>query len=133
MLIAVHVPTYTEARRVDSLIAIIAAIAIFGFATLYSFGLRPIRELGVASACGVGVLLVLAVFFLPALDLLGSARLVSPVLPARPSHLGRHFASLLERLVSWCARVAAWLTVGTRPWAVVGVVCGPFAIVALLF
>jgi predicted RND superfamily exporter protein len=78
-------------------------------------------------------LLVLAVFVLPALDLLGSARPVAPALPTRPSYLGRRFAALLERLVSGCARVGAWLATGGRPWAVIGVVCGLFGLVALLF
>lgn len=91
---------WQQAGSVDGLIATTAGIAVFGFATLWSFGLKPIRELGVASALGVVWLLVLAVFFLPALHVLGGGRLVSPAKKGEAcfAPTGGLFDEALERL-----------------------------------
>lgn len=121
------------ARSVDSLLATTSGISAFGFVTLWSFGLTPIRELGLTAALGVVWLLILAVFFLPALDLLagGTQKLAAP-LHARATGFAAT-QRMLERLSAGCLRAAAWLTGGKRPWGVMGGVCGLFAVVALLF
>lgn len=62
------------ARSVDGLIATTAGISAFGFATLWSFGLKPMRELGVSAMIGVGWLLLLALFVLPAFDIVTASR-----------------------------------------------------------
>lgn len=126
---------WQQAGSVDGLIATTAGIAVFGFATLWSFGLKPIRELGVASALGVVWLLVLAVFFLPALHVLGGGRLVSPAKKGEAcfAPTGGLFDEALERLASSCQRVAAWLSQGQKPWGIIALVCGLFTVVAVLF
>jgi len=122
---------WQRARSVDSLIATTAGIAVFGFATLWSFGLKPVRELGVASALGVMWILLLAVFFLPALDsLFGKEDLFSAT---RSKRFGRFFDRILEYLVSGCSCAVAWLTEKRRPWGVVGFICALFVVVAFLF
>lgn len=126
---------WQQAGSVDGLIATTAGIAVFGFVTLWSFGLKPIRELGVASALGVVWLLVLAVFFLPALHVLGGGRLVSPAKKGEAcfAPTGGLFDEALERLASSCQRVAAWLSQGQKPWGIVVFVCSLFTVVAVLF
>jgi predicted RND superfamily exporter protein len=123
---------WQKARSIDGLIAATAGIAVFGFATLWSFGLRPIRELGLASALGVVWVLLLAVFFLPAFHLLGGKESVSPSV-TKPTRVRRSFNRALERLVSVCSRAATWLAVGGRPWGVFTLVCGLFGVTAFLF
>jgi predicted RND superfamily exporter protein len=124
---------WQEAASVDEVIVITALIAAVGFGTLYTFDLLPIRELALASGWGVVWLLVLAVVFLPALDLLfvksGTADR-GPGRPQRESHTG---GSLLDAVVSMCARAVTWLAVGTRAWGALGVVGATFGVVALLF
>ena len=126
---------WQRAGAVDSLIATTAGISAFGFVTLWSFGLKPIRELGLAAALGVVWLLVLAVFFLPALDLVVGGKMAPAVGKgkARFASPGYLFERVLERLVAGCLHATTWLTVGRRFWGVVGGVCGCFAVVALLF
>lgn len=131
-----HVVAWQKARSVDTLLATTAGVAVFGFATLWTFGLKPIRELGLVSALGVVWLLVLAVFFLPALHALmfrqkrGARHTVPLQSHRRVDHV---FDMALERLVSSCQHATAWLAEGKRSWGVVGVVCGLFVLVAFLF
>src|SRR5262249_30937830 len=82
-----RVSGWERARSVDSLVVITAGIAAFGFLTLWSFGLKPIRELGLTAALGCGWLVLLAVFFLPALDIVATRR--SPVSTLGVKHLTR--------------------------------------------
>jgi predicted RND superfamily exporter protein len=120
------------ARGVDSLLAITASISVFGFSSLWTFGLKPIREIGVTAALGVGWILLLAVFFLPALDLLSRQWLVTLPLPERRS-FGRLCRRAVALLVVGCLQAVRYLSRGYRPWMVVGGGCAVFSIVALLF
>ena len=132
------------ARSVDGVIATTAVVSIFGFATLWSFGLKPIRELGVSAVLGVLCSLFLAIFVLPALDVLTASReKLVPLSPRAeaPVHTRDNFFSAwpwllstaIDRLVGGCQRAAAWLTIGYRPWVIVGGLCGLFACVAIMF
>jgi predicted RND superfamily exporter protein len=123
---------WQRARSVDSLIATIAGIAVFGFGSLWTFGLKPIRELGVASALGVAWLWLLAVFFLPGLHLLCGQERSFPS-PTRLDSLGGLFQRGLERLTSGCLRAAMWLAAGRRPLGVIAFTLGLFGVTAALF
>lgn len=59
---------WRNARSIDGLIVFAASIAILGFATLYSFDVRAIRECGLLSAIGVLTLLFNSTVLLPAVD-----------------------------------------------------------------
>lgn len=123
---------WQAARAVDGLIATTAAISLFGFATLWSFGLKPVRELGVASVLGILWLLILAVFFLPAVQMIGGAR---PAMldDSQPGWFARAYTHGVEKLVSGCSNTAVWLAAGFRPWIMVTTVCSMFLCVAFLF
>jgi predicted RND superfamily exporter protein len=129
------------ARSVDGVIATTAAVSAFGFATLWSFGLKPIRELGVSATFGVLCLLLLAVFVLPAIDIVTAPQDKQSPRPlgAAPTRRGffqewlEMFSLAIDRIVAGCQRAAAWFTVGYRPWAVVGGICGLFACSVLIF
>ncbi len=121
-----------DARHVDGLIATTAFIAMFGFATLWTFDLKPMRELGLSAAVGVAVLLVLSVVVVPAIGLAFGMR----PLAARSQERGRVSAALhrrLDSLIGACSRLAHWLALGKRPWAIVAGMIGMFALVAMLF
>lgn len=139
---------WLQARSVDSLIATTAGISAFGFATLWSFGLKPIRELGVAATMGVSCLLLLAVFVLPAFDLLVSARAArgvraqNPALPHQEKHaylsiflsgVKQAGIALLEHWTRRGRDGALWLAVGLRPLFVVTGIGVAFVIAAVLF
>lgn len=132
---------WLAARSVDTVIATTAAVSAFGFATLWSFGLKPIRELGVSAMLGVLSLLFLAIFVLPAVDILTTSQVKQVTGPVGASSARRRFfqkwlklfAQIIDRTGAGCQRAAAWLTIGYRPWAVVGGVCGLFACAALVF
>jgi predicted RND superfamily exporter protein len=129
------------ARSVDGVIATTAVVSAFGFATLWSFGLKPIRELGVSAMFGVLCLLFLAVFVLPAVDILATSQAKPTSCPsgAAPTRCRffhewlEIFSLVIDRVVAGCQHVVAWLTVGYRPWVVVGGICGLFACIALIF
>lgn len=129
------------ARSVDGVIATTAVVSVFGFATLWLFGLKPIRELGVSAMCGVLGLLFLAIFVLPAVDLLTTPQSKETLHSPRAAPLRHGFfqqwleiASLvINRVVAGCQRAAAWLAVRHRPWVMVGGICGVFVSVALIF
>jgi len=132
------------ARSVDGVIATTAAVSAFGFATLWSFGLKPIRELGVSAMCGVLCLLFLAIFVLPAMDIVTSSaqgkQTSCPVLAQTQAPRRNFFsvwlqylATMIECMLTGCQRTVAWLTVGYRPWLVIGGICGLFTCVAILF
>lgn len=123
---------WRQAMAVDGVILTTGLIAIFGFATLWSFGLRPVRELGLASAYGVVLLLILALVFLPALDLLG-AREAHVIRGSQPGRIHTLVQRLLDSMIAHCTRATTWLAVGKRPWLLLTGVCGVFVIVALLF
>jgi predicted RND superfamily exporter protein len=133
-----RVQEWLHARAVDGLIATTAALSAFGFATLWVFGLKPIRELGIAATVGVACLLFLAVFVLPAFDLLTAPR-AGRELQRRgtarrtPTSWLRLSTSLFEGLVARCVTTTTWLSSGYRPWSVVAGVCGLFAFVVVIF
>lgn len=120
------------ARVVDSLLAITASISVFGFLSLWAFGLKPIREIGVTAALGVGWILLLAVFFLPALDLVSRRWFVALPVPERCS-FDRLFSRAVALPVVGCLQAVRYLSRGYWPWMVVGGGCAVFGIVALLF
>ena len=121
-----------EARRVDGMIASTALIAIVGFATLWTFDLQPIRELGLGAAVGTMGLLLLAVVMLPVIGLLLGIR----PLGGRPL-LQNSIASAVQRrldaVVTAVTRIVMWLATGRKPWFLMAVVGGLFLAVAVLF
>jgi predicted RND superfamily exporter protein len=139
---------WLRARSVDGLIATTAGISAFGFATLWSFGLKPMRELGVSATIGVGWLLFLAMCVLPAFDIVTASRTASGRSSKTESthaakrrtfglslfsRWGRRMTTLLE---AWAVRgqsAAIWCTVGQRPLAVIAGTCGMFVVVVVLF
>lgn len=118
-----------KAMSVDSLIAITGGIAIFGFATLWSFGLKPIRELGIVSALGVAWLLLLSLCFLPALTLLNRKGHV----PVPREKSDTRVEKILNGIISFCIRAANWFSSGKKPWAMVNLVCLLFLLIAIAF
>jgi predicted RND superfamily exporter protein len=123
---------WQKARSVDILIATTAGIAVFGFLSLWTFGLKPIRELGVAAALGVLWILLVAVFFLPALHLVGRKSLAVQQATER-----RSWTRLCDRVLSWhvqgCLSIVRALSQGKRPWGIVSGIGGVFILVAFLF
>lgn len=139
-----RVTGWLRARSVDGVIATTATVSAFGFATLWSFGLTPIRELGVSAMLGVLSLLFLALLVLPAIDILTASPATQALHPvvAKTRAGGRRDLSsawlrplsiVIEYVVTICQRAAAWLTVGYRPWMIVGALGGLFVCVAFLF
>ena len=129
--------SWLQSRSVDGLIATTAVMSGFGFVTLWSFGLKPIRELGIAAAFGVLCLFVLAVFVLPAVDVLTASqdepdsRSVGRGIWGRRFHSVssgwlRGFSAMIERATRKCQSVTVWLAVGHRPWWLVVGTCGLF-------
>lgn len=128
-----RVSRWIAATQVDAVIATTTGIALFGFLTLYTFDLAPIRELGLASACGVVWLCVLALCVLPALDLWwGNAEVLPLPLTAAAVRPTRSQA-MRDRRMRGCAALVLWCAVGPRPWRIVGAVVSVFLVVALLF
>src|SRR5262249_17939534 len=108
---------WQEATAVDEVLITVAGIAAFGFATLLSFGLKPILELGVTSALGVLWLLLLATCALPAFHLICCGQ--ESERPERMMRLYRWMERRgYEQIVIHCARLTRWLSGGQRPWAV---------------
>jgi predicted RND superfamily exporter protein len=124
---------WRQSQTVDPLIVKTAGIALFGFLTLYTFEVKPIRELGMASAIGVVGLSVLALCALPGLALLGGGRSVTPPTGAWQHRSGAWFGSLVQPVVEGCIRGAVWLSTGFRPVALLAAVIGLFGCVAVLF
>jgi predicted RND superfamily exporter protein len=136
------------ARSVDGVITTTAMISAFGFLTLWTFGLKPIRELGVAAALGVVWLLWRALVFLPAFDHLttpDSMKKQKRSFPV-PTFLRRGVALslslthrmtmvpfLLEQISTKNRNVALWLTQHARPWWMLGSVCALLLFVGALF
>ncbi|MFA4872178.1 MAG: MMPL family transporter, partial [Patescibacteria group bacterium] len=58
---------WQKARAVNQIMFVTAVIAILNFATLYQIGVRGILEVGIFAALGIVYLLILAMWFLPAL------------------------------------------------------------------
>lgn len=85
-----------------------------------------------ASAFGVVWLVLLATIFLPAVQLLGG-RSSAPSKQTPPGKLARAFERGMDGVVSGCTRLALWLSVGKRPWGMLGAVSGLLAAVAFLF
>ena len=123
---------WQKARSVDTLIATTAGISVFGFLSLWTFGLTPIREFGMAAALGVLWILLVAVFFLPALHLVGRKSLT---MHRATEH--RSWTRLFDRVLLWqvqgCLHTVRALSQGKRPWGIVGSVGGVFILVVFLF
>jgi predicted RND superfamily exporter protein len=132
-----RVQGWLHARAVDGLLATTALISAFGFATLWSFGLKPIRELGVGASLGVVWLLFMATCVLPACDVLtapSSLRQKPLSLQTQNRLKGlKRFSTVIDRLAVSCRHGAAWLAAGYRPWAVTVGVCGAFIVAAVVF
>jgi predicted RND superfamily exporter protein len=92
--------SWPRAKVVDTLLYNTAAIAFFGFITLWTFEVRSIRELGLLSALGVVYLLILAAIFIPSLGFMK---------PANVKERTRgHYTQFVEYLSNTCARLARW-------------------------
>lgn len=138
---------WLRACSVDSVIVTTALLSAFGFVTLWSFGLTPIRELGVVATLGVGWLLVLALLVLPAIDLLTAPSILSTqsatssLVNGQPQqgllsfYVGglQGIASGIERLSFHCVGATAWLVQGYRPWGIATGTLALFAFVAAVF
>ncbi len=137
---------WRKACEVDGLILTTALISAFGFVTLWSFGLKPIRELGVSATLGVVWLFFLATVFLPAFDVLtasptleedhSASHLLSGTTKCAPSFLSLYLqkcAALYERLFARCINAAMWLADGSRPFIVLAGTGGLFVFVVLMF
>lgn len=122
-----------DARSVDGLIVTTAAIAVFGFATLWSFSLRPVQELGLTSAVGVLWVVVLAVFVLPAADLFMEKKQQTPLPGENLAGAVSRFDKLLAAIVTLCIRFCTWVTAKNRIWGALGLVVALFIVVAILF
>jgi predicted RND superfamily exporter protein len=128
-----RVTRWTAATHVDYVIATTTGIALFGFLTLYTFDLAPIRELGLASACGVVWLLVLALGVLPALDLLWGNAVDAPLHSTAADIRTAPSQTMTDRLMGRYATLVLWCATGARPWLIASAVMGLFLVVALLF
>jgi len=87
--------SWLQSRSVDGLIGTTAVMSGFGFMTLWSFGLMPIRELGIAAAFGVFCLFVLAVCVLPAVDILTMPRVKQNAYGTAPTSFSRVFSAFV--------------------------------------
>lgn len=123
---------WQEARKVDGMIATTAFIAIVGFATLWTFDLQPIRELGLGAAVGTAGLLLLTVVMTPAVGLLAGMRPFGRRTP-RQNRLALVVQRRLDALITACTRLVMWLATGPRPWVLIAVLSGLFLTVAALF
>lgn len=123
---------WQQARAVDSVIAVTATISVSGFLSLWTFGLKPIREVGLTAVLGVGWIVLLAVVVLPALDLLSRRWCGTWAGSARGSY-GQRVNRAIALLVTGCIRAVRALSHGHRPWVVAGSGCALFGVVAFLF
>lgn len=137
---------WKKAGEVDGLILTTAMISAFGFATLWSFGLKPVRELGISATFGVVWLFLLAVVFLPAFDVLTASPMLNEQ-RATPSSLSassgrlralfsfyfRKCAVLFDRLFTRCVTASLWLAEGYRPLMMLAGTGSVFVFVALMF
>jgi predicted RND superfamily exporter protein len=99
---------WLRAMRSDDLIAGTGLIAIFGFATLYSFQVLSIREFGILSAIAVCYQLVLVTVFMPAAHTLLRSHSAEAHAPDkhRPSRSAAAFQRGLDALATACTRLA---------------------------
>jgi predicted RND superfamily exporter protein len=91
-------------RTVDGVIFITALTALVNFGALYQIGIRGILEVGIFSALGIGYLLFLVLWFLPALHMVmgGEAALGQSVRSSRVADMWDRF---LQRVVTKCHEV----------------------------
>src|SRR5262249_41869175 len=127
------VARWRVSQQVDPLIGITGGIALVGFATLYSFPVAPIRELAIASVCGLGGLLVLAVLFLPGLAVLGQQGQPPPAVTGWRRRVSAWADAAVIPMVERGITIVMQLTTGRRPWLLVASVCALFGIAAGLF
>lgn len=123
---------WAEARKVDGMIATTALIAIVGFATLWSFELQPMRELGLCAAVGTAGLLLLAVVMTPAVGLLVGLR-PTAARPRRQSRVSVSIQHGIDSLVARCSQLVTWLATGHKPWGIVIGIGGLGVLVTMLF
>lgn len=72
---------WRRSRSIDNLIAFAACLGILGFASLYWFEVRAIRESALMGVVGVAAVFINAVFFLPVVDSLVMGRRRPNVVP----------------------------------------------------
>ncbi len=116
---------WARSRTNDHLIGATGLIAIFGFATLYTFEVLSIRELGVLSAFAVAYQLILVLLLVPALHVLVSHG--RPYTPPRTGSKGAEtFAAVLDWVAERATRLVTWGAPGATAWwagvATIGVV-----------
>lgn len=118
---------WVRAFSVDGLILKTAGIAAFGFGTLWVFGLAPIREMGMSAVLGIGLLVILSRYVLPAIHMKWGDD-IKPM-DARKNLLER----LIDYPVGLSLRAVTWLMAGWHPWIAAVLFIGIFAIPATLF
>jgi len=93
--------TWRKARQVNSMILVTAFIAILNFATLYLIGVRGIMEVGIFSALGIIWLLILTLWFLPALHtIIGGEE--GQTSNQHVKKAGQKWDALLNRVINSC-------------------------------
>jgi predicted RND superfamily exporter protein len=107
-------------------------IAIVGFATLWTFDLQPMRELGLCAAVGTAGLLLLAVVMTPAAGLLLGMR-PTAAHPQTQSRVGAAIQTGIDSLVAACARMVTWLATGNKPWGIIIGIGSLCTLVTVLF
>lgn len=86
---------------VNEMILLVAFISILNFSTLYQIQVRGILEVGIFSAIGIAVLVILTLWFLPALHILvGSDQLQTS--DSSPSRLALAWNRFLKGVVNRC-------------------------------
>lgn len=110
---------WKTAQQVDSLIAFTAAVAIAGFATLYSFQVRAIRDFGLLSALGVAIVLFNSCVLLPAIDVaFGPGAGKHGALVDRIDRSSDRLAGLVVRIPPWVSVATVVGLVATAVWLV---------------
>ncbi len=122
---------WARSRTNDHLIGATALIAIFGFATLYTFEVLSIRELGVLSAFAVAYQLVLILLLVPALH-----SVVSQGKAYRPPRSGSRGAEIFASILDWIAErltaLVTWGSPGPTAWCAAIVTIGVVTLAGLL-
>lgn len=126
---------WATTKSVHEMIFMTAVIAILNFATLYQIGVRGVMEIGVLSAIGIVFLLILTLWFMPALHCIvgGEARICNH------SRLSLWWGALTDRTISNICRLlkldqAQAFNPHRRAWQSVAIIITvAFIAIALVF